>query len=100
IEEKQLDGGGIPGEDREIHSFLVDSGTERVRSAGPRLERSQGPRFPNFGFLLGDGKEAWHDKVSGSVGSKRLRCGSWGSRCKRILSPELLRIQGKTAKMN
>src|SRR5262249_49738426 len=41
VEEKQFDGGGIPGEDREIHSVLIDGGAERVGPAGLRLERSQ-----------------------------------------------------------
>jgi hypothetical protein len=65
VEEEQFDGGGIPGEDREIHSLLIDSSTEWVGSAGPGLERSQGCRFPNIGFRLGDGNGGWHGKISG-----------------------------------
>jgi hypothetical protein len=65
VEEKQFDGGGIPGEDREIHSLLIDRGTEWVGPAGLRLERSKGCRFPNIGFSLGDGNDGWHGKVSG-----------------------------------
>jgi hypothetical protein len=65
VEEKQFDGGGIPGEDREIHSLLIDCSTEWVGSAGLRLERSQGCCLPNIGFLLGDGNDGWHGKVSG-----------------------------------
>jgi hypothetical protein len=42
VEEKQLDGGGIPGEDREVHSFGIDGGAEWVGSAGLRLEGGQG----------------------------------------------------------
>jgi hypothetical protein len=39
VEEKQLDAGGIPREDREIHSLFINGGAERVGSAGLRLER-------------------------------------------------------------
>ena len=39
VEEKQLNGGGISREDREIHSVFIDSSTEWPRSAGLRLER-------------------------------------------------------------
>jgi hypothetical protein len=42
VEEQQLDGGGIPGEDREIHPVFIDRGAERVGPAGLRLEGSQG----------------------------------------------------------
>jgi hypothetical protein len=63
-EEKQLDGGGIPGEHREIHTLRIDSSTERVGSAGPCLEWSQGCRIPNIGFALGDRNGGCHGKVS------------------------------------
>ena len=65
VEEKQFDGGGIPGEDREIHSPLIDRGTEGVGPAGLRLERRPGGRLPNIGFLLEDGNGGWHGKISG-----------------------------------
>jgi hypothetical protein len=65
VEEKQFDGGGIPGEDREVHSLLIDRSTEWVGPAGLRPVRSQGCRFPTTGFPLRDGNGGWHGKVSG-----------------------------------
>jgi hypothetical protein len=73
VEEKQLDGAGIPGEDREIHAILIDRGTEWVGSAGLCLEWNKGCRFANIGFLLADGSGApWHGKVSGQDGNEPL----------------------------
>jgi hypothetical protein len=65
LEEKQFNSRGIPGEDREIHSLLIDRSTEWVGAARLRLERSQGCRLPNIGFPLRDGNDGWHGKVSG-----------------------------------
>ena len=64
VEEKLLYGSGIPGENREIHSLLIDSSTEWVGSAGLGLERSQGCQFPNIGLPLRDSNGGWHGKVS------------------------------------
>jgi hypothetical protein len=64
VEKKQLDGSGIPGEDREIHSFLIDSSTEGMGSASLRLERSRRFLLPNIGFPLRDCNGGWHVEVS------------------------------------
>ena len=65
VEEKQLDGGSIPGENREIHALLVDGSTEWMGSAGLRLEGSKGCCLPNICFPLRDGNGGWHGTVSG-----------------------------------
>jgi hypothetical protein len=76
VEEKQFDSRGISGEDREIHSLLIDRSSEWVSPAGLRLERSQGIRLLNIGFSLGYGDEGWHGNLSGKNGNGRLvaRC--------------------------
>jgi hypothetical protein len=67
VEVKQLDGGSIPGEDREIHSFPIDSSTEWMGSPGLSLERNRGCRFPNIDFPLGHCNGGGHGKDSSQV---------------------------------
>jgi hypothetical protein len=44
VEEEEFDGDGIPGEDREVHTLLIDGGAERVGSAGLCLVRTHSGR--------------------------------------------------------
>jgi hypothetical protein len=62
-EEKQLDAHRVPREDGEIHSLLIDSGAQRVGSAGLRLEWSPGRPLPKTALLLGRISDR-HGKVS------------------------------------
>jgi hypothetical protein len=62
VEEKQLDGGGIAGEDREIDALRIDTRAEGMGSPGLGLERSQGCRLGNLGFPLAFDNGAWHGR--------------------------------------
>jgi hypothetical protein len=75
VKEKQLNTGGVAGENREIHSLLIDSSTQGVGSAGLGREWTLRFRLPNIGFPLADGISGCHVKLSGLYSQLRWMLG-------------------------